>query len=219
MKAEILEEMLNRHKAWLLDREDGCRADLRNADLHGADLRGTDFHGVDFRGADLGNVDLYGVDLRGTDLRNANLRGADLRNADLRDADIRGADLRDADLRGAKIEDKILNKFYPIACPEYGSFIAWKKAHGKIVKLEVCEDALRCSAFSRKCRCSKAKVIAIENIDGTIANETKIISDYDPAFVYRIGEIVEVSDFDTDRKNECSTGIHFFITRREAVDY
>lgn len=30
-------------------------------------------------------------------------------------------------------------------------------------------------------------------------------------------EIVE--DFDEDRRNECAAGIHFFITRQEAVDY
>ena len=28
-----------------------------------------------------------------------------------------------------------------------------------------------------------------------------------------------VKDFDDDRWNECSTGIHFFITRDEAVMY
>lgn len=28
-----------------------------------------------------------------------------------------------------------------------------------------------------------------------------------------------MDDFDENRKNECSTGIHFFITRQEAEDY
>ena len=199
-------------------------ANLRGANLSGADLRRADLCGANLSGADLSGADLCCANLSGANLRGANLRGADLRDAylcgaNLRCANLRGADLSGAYLSGAYIEDRLLNTFYPIACPEYGAFVAWKKAHGKIVKLEVCEDALRCSAFSRKCRCSKAKVLAIENIDGTIAKETKIVSDYDPAFVYRIGEIVEVPNFDTDRKNECAPGIHFFITRKEAVDY
>ena len=145
--------------------------------------------------------------------------GWETMRADLRGADLRGADLRGADLSGADIDDAVLNKFYPIACPEYGSFIGWKKAGGKIIKLEITEDAKRSSAFTRKCRCSKAKVIAIENIDGTKSKIKTICSDYDSNFVYTVGGIVAVDNFDTDRKNECAPGIHFFITRQEAVDY
>ena len=108
--------------------------------------------------------------------------------------------------------------FYPLQCPESGSFVGWKKAHGKIVKLEITEEALRSSATSRKCRCSEARVIAIENVDGTNYGDT-ISSDHDPSFIYKVGETVSVGNFDTNRWNECAPGIHFFITRKEAVDY
>lgn len=144
---------------------------------------------------------------------------ANLSYANLSSANLSSANLRYADLRYAKIDDKLLNKFYPIACPESGAFIAWKKAGNKIVKLEVCEDAKRSSAFTRKCRCSAAKVIAIENVNGTDSGLTEIPSDYDINFIYRVVEIVRVGDFDNDRKNECAPGIHFFITRQEAVDW
>ena len=63
------------------------------------------------------------------------------------------------------------------------------------------------------------KCCAITNLDGTDADTDVAYSGHDPNFIYKIGEIVEVADFDTDRWNECSTGIHFFITRQEAVDY
>ena len=43
-----------------------------------------------------------------------------------------------------------------------GSFIGWKKAKNYIIKLEVLADAKRSSATGRKCRCDKAKVVAIE---------------------------------------------------------
>ena len=144
----------------------------------------------------------------------ADLSGSDLSGSDLRGADLRGADLYGASLYGAK------NLNFPIACPEEGSFIGFKKCQdGKIVKLEIPVDALRCSATGRKCRCSKAKVLSITNIDGTDANVGMAISKRDPNFIYKVGETVEVKNFDTNRWNECSTGIHFFITRQEAVDY
>lgn len=108
----------------------------------------------------------------------------------------------------------------PIVCPEEGSFIGFKRCRDDlIVKLEILDDALRCSATSRKCRCSKAKVLSITNLDGTIAGVATAVSKIDSSFVYTLGEIVEVPNFDTDRWNECSTGIHFFITRKEAIDY
>lgn len=44
-------------------------------------------------------------------------------------------------------------------------------------------------------------------------------SSHDPDFTYKKGETVHVEDFDTNRWNECAPGIHFFITRAEAVAY
>ena len=163
------------------------------------------------RGDDGGErADLYGADLSG-----ANLYGADLSGADLSRADLSGANLY-----GAEIELKLVNKFFPICCPESGSFTAWKKVRGGyIVKLEVTETALRGSAYGRKCRCSEAKVLAIENVDGSAADVGVVYSRHDETFGYRVGEIVRVENFDPDRRNECAPGIHFFITRQEAVDY
>ena len=160
------------------------------------------------------------ANLSRADLSGANLSWANLSWADLSVANLLWADLSGANLSWAKIDLNLLNKFYPIACPETGAFIAWKKcANNTVVKLEVLEDAKRSSAYSRKCRCSEARVLAIENIDGTPYKENSIASQRDNAFIYTVGEIVKVDDFDEDRRNECSTGIHFFITRQEAVDW
>ena len=215
-----------------------CNANLRGANLRGADLCDADLYGADLRGADLCNADLSGANLRGGNLRNANLSGGNLRNAnlsggnlcganlrgaDLCDADLCGADLHNADLRGAKNTDKIAwnayTAFYPLQCPETGSFIGYKKASGYIIELEICADAKRSSATSRKCRCSKAKVLAITNLDGSESGLTEVRSNYSKEFIYRVGETVEVPDFDDNRWNECAAGIHFFITRDEAVKY
>ena len=128
-----------------------------------------------------------------------------------RDADLCGADLCCADLRGAK-------GCY-LSCPTEGSFIGWKKASGHIVKLRIPEDARRSSATGHKCRCDKAYVMEIQNMDGTKATEDTVRADHDKNFVYTVGATVEVPDFDDNRWSECAPGIHFFIDRRAAVEY
>lgn len=112
--------------------------------------------------------------------------------------------------------------YIPMACPDSGAFIAWKKAGGKIgkiVKLLIPEDARRSSATGRKCRCDKAVVIAIENLDGTAPGIVSVASNRDRNFIYTVGKTVSVPDFCEDRFQECAAGIHFFINRQEAVEY
>ena len=207
------------------------RADLRCADLSNANLRDADLRGADLFRADLSNADLFGANLRDANLRRANLRNADLSGADLFRADLRCANLRCANLRNADLCNadlceasidqmmwNIYTVFYPLQCPESGSYIGYKKASDLVVELEIPADARRSSATSRKCRASKAKVLSITDINGNPAGG-QVKSNYDPNFVYAIGETVEVTDFDDNRWNECSTGIHHFITRAEAVIY
>ena len=206
-------------------------ADLRDADLRGADLRGANLRNADLKYAILEGANLWCANLRGADLKYAILEGANLWCADLSGADLRDASLGCADLRNANLSSAFLGgadlcnakiNFY-IACPEKGSFIAFKKAgnnyNNYIVELLIPEDAKRCSATSRKCRCDKAKVLSITKIDGTSDGVDTVYSIYDETFAYKIGELVEVKDFDDNRWNECSTGIHFFLTRQEAVEY
>ena len=192
------------------------------ADLIGADLRGANLSGADLRGADFRSTDLRGADFRSTDFRSTDLRGADFRSADFRSANLSGADLSGADLRGADLSSADYNEltsFLLSQCPSEGSFVGWKKAHGLIIKLLITETAKRSSATSLKCRCSEAKVLEIQNIDGSLSDVKEAYSNYDLSFIYRSGEIVNVDNFNEDRWNECSTGIHFFINREMAVKY
>ena len=210
-----LKKILDEHLLWL-NGEGGSRANL-----FGANLRGANLFGANLRDANLRCADLRNANLRCADLRNADLRDADLCDADLRDANLRNADLCDADLRCASMDQMIWNihtAFYPLQCPDSGSYIGYKKASGLVVELEIPADARRSSATSRKCRASKAKVLSITDINGNPGGD-QVRSNFDPNFVYAIGETVEVTDFDDNRWNECSTGIHHFITRAEAVIY
>ena len=187
--------------------------------MYHADLSGANLFCADLSRANLYRADLSGADLSGANLYRADLSGADLSGANLYRANLYRADLSGADLSLAKIEMELINRFFPICCPEYGAFIAWKKASNHIVKLQIPEDAKRSNAFGRKCRASKAVCLEIQNKNGTDSGMTEIPSDHDSNFIYHVGETVEVADFDDDRTHECAPGIHFFITRQDAVDY
>ena len=246
MTNEEIKEIIEKHQHWLKEdcegwenmkanlREADLRganlreADLREADLRGAYLRGAYLRGANLREADLREADLCGANLCGANLCGAYLCGANLCGANLCGANLRGADLCEANLcganlRGAENISSVLSNastsFFAIGCPENGAFTAFKKCGSYIVELEVCADAKRSSATSRKCRVSKAKVISITNLDGTPTDITVVASSYDHNFKYTVGEIVEEPKFDDNRWNECAPGIHCFITRNEAVNY
>ena len=151
--------------------------------------------------------------------------------------------------------------YIPMACPESGSIIGYKKATAfdisrghrgwtdVIVKLEIPEDAKRSSALGRKCRCDKAKILGIYDIkqhlepvgvreDGVVdtiikkhigyklSDETVAYSKFAfipgtgrYSFPYKVGQWVYPDEWDDNRFDECSHGIHFFISAQEAVDY
>lgn len=209
MNKDELKKILENNRKWLNGEPGGEPAVLLGAYLKGAGLEGADLEGVNLRCANL----------RGANLRGANLWGADLWSADLRGADFRGADLRHADLEYACTEgmktDAATRIDWPMVCPKTGSFIAWKRALEYIVKLEIPEDAERSSATTNKCRASKAMVLEIQNEDGTKSDATEVKSTWGKT--YKIGEMVYPDDWDYNRWNECSHGIHFFVDRDEAV--
>jgi hypothetical protein len=192
---EELNKILENHKHWInedVDNWEYMRANLSEANLHGADLYG----------ANLREANLYGADLYGADLSEANLHGANL--------------------IGVKNIPYIL-----LSCPSDGSFIGWKSAIAEtefgyykcIIKLQILEDSKRSSATNSKCRCDKAKVLGIELLNDVNEEIIRAHSYYDYSFIYKVGEIVLVDNFDDDRWNECAPGIHFFINKQEAIDY
>lgn len=196
-------------------------ADLRYADLSGANLHGANLHDADLRDAYLGCANL-----RDAYLGCACLHGADLGHADLSGANLRGADLSYADLSGANHVQLSIAKTSIL--PDEGDIIGWKKAwtdgtmlpKSVIVKLLIPADAQRSNATGRKCRASKARVLDLQDKQGnSLPPDTMAYSGHDTDFTYKKGETVHVENFDTNRWNECAPGIHFFITRIEAVEY
>ena len=240
MTQEELNKVLEAHKHYLAQDCEGWEnmsADLNGAYLRNANLRNADLGGANLWRADLGGANLSGADLRGADISGAYLRGANLRNADLINADLSGANFRNANLNGAylsganlsganlwradlrNVKYNKLTAFLAFVCPEEGDFIAWKKVGDAIIKLRIPAEAKRSSATSRKCRCEYAEVLELQSIDGTPYNDDKVVNNNHAETIYKVGEIVRPDSWDADRWNECSHGIHFFITRDEAVMY
>ena len=185
----------------------------QNVSLNGASLDGASLYGASLDGASLNGASLNGASLDGASLYRASLYGASLNGASLY-----GASLYRASLDGASLDGAKNIPYIPFACPSDGAFIGWKKVAGQLIKLEIPEDAKRCSATSNKCRCDKAKVLAITDI--ATGTERKHITNTNYAMTtYTVGEMVYPDSFDENRWNECSNGIHFFINKQDAINY
>ena len=201
----------------------------QRANLYGANLTGANLTGADLTRANLTRANLYGADLAranltGADFTRANLTGADFTRANLYGANLTGADFTRANLYGANLTGADFTgasniPFIPYACPSDGAFIGWKKVCNCLVMLEIPEDARRCSCTSQKCRCDKAKVLRITNLDTNESISEIKNTSYSPAVTYVVGEMVYPDSFDENRWNECSHGIHFFINKQNAIDY
>ena len=238
-----LDKIIDEHQKWVRGLS-GQRANLSNCDISGlnmscANLTDGVFVNVNMSSVDLRCTNLNDAIMRGSILKKANLSLANLSSTDLSRVDLSGAILKGAffyrsvltsckfkdnrDLQNAIFKDVDLSKIcpnvfpLPMACPDTGAFIGWKKCRDKcgdpvIVKLLIPEDAKRSSATSRKCRCNKAIVLDIEG--AAVA-----YSRYDINFVYKIGETIQVDNFEENRFIECAPGIHFFINKQEAIEY
>lgn len=237
--------------------------DLHNADLHDADLRGASLVGANLLNADMHNArlrcarlgmakmcssDLHDTNLSYADLFLANLTDANMRNADLQganfcDAAMCNVDLCDVDLCNANLSETDLSNArniprIPMACPESGAFTGWKVIKGFIMELLITKNAKRSSGTGRKCRCSEAVVVSIEDTNGVRHDDPEkgfqVVPDHDADgicadgteaeaqsnrnnIVYRVGRQVNVEHFDDNRFKKYAQGITFFTSRWEAV--
>ena len=204
-----------------------CDMDLTNWKLSNIDFSLSSFHRVKFDGANLEYSNVFNVlfdecTLRGTNFKNANLENATLRYADMTGANIQGANLYSAVLENAKLDDIIFDKdtkWFRLHCPKKGAFLGYKKCfNDRLVQLLIPADAKRSSATMGTCRCNKAKVLTIKSFDYK-QTYTEASSLVDDNFIYRVGQWVEVKDFNEDRWRDSTTGIHFWMTREEAKKY
>ena len=155
---------------------------------------------ADLRDANLCDANLCGADLRGADLRDANLCGADLCGADLC-----GADLRDANLCGA--EKMRLGRILTEPLTGYK-----KTREGVVITAEIPAGAIVFCINGSKCRTNLAKIT-------DMGGHEVLHSQYDNLFEYRLGQEINIKDFNLMYNVECASGFHFFRTRKEAEEY
>ena len=198
MTQEELDKIIEQHQHWLKEDCEGwedMKANLRRANLHLANLCGANLCGADLRGADLSDADL-----RGANLCEANLCCADLSDADLRRANLCGADLSESDrFRLGEVLNEPLTGYK-------------KTQEGVVITADIPVGAIVFCINGIKCRTNRAK---ITDMDG----HEVLHSRYDNSFEYRLGQEIEIKDFNLMYNEECASGFHFFRTRKEAEEY
>ena len=164
------------------------------------DCEGWEGMRANLHGADLTGANLTGADLHGANLTRANLTGANLTGANLTGADLHGANLTEADrFRLGKVLDE------PLA--------GYKKTkEGVVITAEIPAGAIVFCINGSKCRTNKAKITDMEGHE-------VLHSSYDYSFEYRLGQEINIKDFNLMYNLECASGFHFFRTREEAENY
>lgn len=146
------------------------------------------------------NEDCEGWEGMKADLHGADLHGADLCGADLRDANLCGANLCGAEkLRLGRILTKTLTGYK-------------KTREGVVITAEIPAGAIVFCINGKKSRTNRAKIT-------DMAGHEILHSQYDNTFEYRLGQEIEIKDFNLMYNVECASGFHFFRTRKEAEEY
>jgi hypothetical protein len=139
-------------------------------------------------------------DCEGWEDMKANLLWANLSGANLSRADLRGADLSGADkFRLGKELDEPLTGYK-------------KTKEGVVITAEIPVGAIVFCINGSKCRTNRAKITDMEGHE-------VLHSQYDSTFEYRLGQEIEIKDFNMMYNIECASGFHFFRTREEAENY
>jgi hypothetical protein len=116
---------------------------------------------------------------------------------------------------------QIRNRWTNEICPESDSFIAYKKVEGNtILTLKIPVFAKRISnLIGRKIRVSHAEVIFAEDLEGNpISGSSWKCLNPSYNFTWKVGMNKE-ENFCDDIRVECASGLHVFLTKKEARDF
>ena len=215
---EELDKIVEQHQHWLKEDCEGwedMKANLSGANLRLADLRGANLRGANLRGANLSEANLSEANLSGADLRLADLRLANLSEANLSEANLRGANLSEANLRLANLSEANLSEANKFRLGKVldEPLVGYKKTkEGAVITAEIPAGAIVFCINGNKCRTNRAKITDMEGYE-------VLHSSYDNSFEYRLGQEIEIKDFNLMYNVECASGFHFFMTRKEAEEY
>ncbi|MDY2794238.1 pentapeptide repeat-containing protein [Peptostreptococcus porci] len=201
--------------------------DLSDMDLSGIDFSWSDFKNVNFERCNMSKTIFNHSKFTDSNLKEARLDfaslfGVDLRGCNMENTYCDGVDFTEALLVGAKLDGLKYTEntiHFDIHCPKEGYFFGYKKCfNDRMVKLLIPKDAKRCSSTTTACRCDKAKVVEITDIERKICFD-EAVSFVDENFIYRLGEMVYADSYHEDRWLDSSHGIHFWMTFEEALGY
>ena len=238
MTQEELDKIVEQHQHWLKEDCEGCEdmranlaganlsfANLERANLEGANLEranlpranlaGANLSFANLEGANLPRANLEGANLERANLEGANLPRANLERANLTRANLEGANLERANLEGANLEranlsraDKFrLGKVLDVPLTGYK-----KTKEGVVITAEIPAGAVVFCINGSKCRTNRAKITDMKGHE-------VLHSQYDNTFEYRLGQEINIEDFNLMYNIECASGFHFFRTRKEAEEY
>ena len=149
-------------------------------------------------------------DVDGWEDMRADLLDKDLSGLRLDGAILDGAILVDASLVGASLDDAEKIRLGQILTEPMTGYKKTKE--GVVITAEIPAGAIVFCINRRKCRTNMAK---ITDMDG----HEILHSQYDNSFEYRMGQEINIKDFNLMYNVECASGFHFFRTKKEAEDY
>lgn len=174
------------------------------------------FDMCNFVGAKFVNVIMRRAYFTGTDLRDSKFTKCDVEFAYFNSAVLTGTTFSLTNIEKA-YKDYLTVGLHP--APE-GDLIGYGKKGDYIVTLLIPKEARRSCATSRKYRAEYVKVLSIETLFGT-PGPSAITNQYcteghTKSVRYAVGEYAYPDTWDENRWNECSNGIHFWLTKEEA---
>ena len=217
---------------------DFYRKDVSGANFHGANLFAANFREAtartcNFRETNLNNSnfdkavasesDFYGASLRMSSFFRTKLDKTNFAWADLSNADLLEAYFHKSILCGAAFGQTRNMPYIPMWLP-VESFIGWVKVIGEtesyIVKIKILNDSERFRGVGDICRCNKALVLEIQDLEGHKLDIEEIeYIDKTSTLVFKVWEVTECEDWYPGRWNDCKSGITFFVDRQSAVLY
>jgi uncharacterized protein YjbI with pentapeptide repeats len=205
----------------------GC-AILKKAYLRGAFLYEANLHAANLQHANLNAAFAYKANFKKANINNVNFCEANLVAANFAETNLVEAYLKGAIFYRANFGCAELPKFQ---IPQRKSLIVYKKLRDEaIATLRIPSRAARTASLSSnspemrsegkfgKCRAEQAFVVAIEDREGKPANTGK--SWYNDNFIYEVGkEVKPTQNYNPDIRVECTSGVHFFMTKEEAEEF
>ena len=207
---------------------------INNVKMEQCSFKGTKFNNIyfnnvkasfsNFSTTDMNNIHINESEFDNTIFYNVMIDKLKTNYTDFYSAEFIDSKIKHSHMINTMLENTVMknlnNDAFPEICPPIGrSFIGYKKVKDKILTLEILKDSKRVSLIYDNCRCNKAKVIKIEEMDGSTSNITEIASDYNMHFIYKLNQVVQSPTFNENRFDEFTDGIHFYMSKNQAKNF